>query len=45
MTKLLIKVDFEKEMERVSKEVERLATFEIHQRIDYATRTLKEVCL
>jgi len=43
MTKLQIKVDFKKEMQRVSKEVDRLATFEIHQRIDYATRTLREV--
>jgi hypothetical protein len=43
MTKLLIKVDFKEEMKRVSKEVEKMADAEIAVKMDYATKTLRQV--
>jgi len=43
MAKLKIKVDFEKEMQRVTREVEKKATTEILAKMIYATDTLKQV--
>ena len=43
MTKLLMKVDFEEEMRRVSREVEKLADLEINAKMKYAVKTLKQV--
>jgi hypothetical protein len=36
-------VDFQKEMKRVEQEVKRLANDDIESKIDYATKTLREV--